>query len=187
MDFRHRPALAARRHLVLTAYLASVPVNSALSAVRACSKRVELLIPFLSLNLRLSIEDPVLAENFNLFTKLSFRHSRTSLQMPVYHRPGGIQSCPTLTGVSSMSSGKRCGVSKSRFSLPPHCFSFHLAPGRKPPMPRQLPLSQPYPRSRTAGCTCASSVPTLAVRRCASTSPSNWRRKFSLRSITTAS
>src|SRR6266567_352139 len=114
MDFRHRPALAARRHLVLTAYLASVPVNSALSAVRACSKRVELLIPFLSLNLQLSIEDPDLAENFNLFTKLSFRHSRTSLQMPVYHRPGGIQSCPTSTGVSSMSSTKRCGVSKSR-------------------------------------------------------------------------
>src|SRR6266567_7677898 len=66
MDFRHRPALAARRHLVLTAYLASVPVNSALSAVRACSKRVEMLIPFLSLNLQLSIEDPDLVGTFNL-------------------------------------------------------------------------------------------------------------------------
>src|SRR6266700_4018160 len=125
--------------------------------------------------------------DFQPFTKLSFQHSRTSLQMPVYRRRGGIQPCTTATEVSSTSSRKRCGVSKSRFSLPPHCFSFHLAPGRKPPMPRQLPLSQPYPRSRTAGCTCASSVPTLAVRRCASTSPSNWRKKFSLRSITTVS
>src|SRR6266446_4318819 len=153
MDFRHRPALAARRHLVLTAYPASVSLNSALPAVRACSEYVEMLIPFPSLNLRLSIEDPDLAENFNLFTKLSFRHSRTSLQMPVYHRPGGIQSCPTSTGVSSMSSTKRCGVSKSRFSLPPHCFLSQPAPGRKPAMLRQVPLSQPRPRSRIAGCT----------------------------------
>src|SRR2546427_8653738 len=122
MAFRHRPALAARRHLVLTAYPASVSVNSSLSAVRACSKWVEMLIPFPSLNLQLSLENPDVVGTFNLFTKLSLRHSRTSLQMPVYHRRGGIQSCPTATGVSSMSSGKRC-VPKLRFSLPPHCFS----------------------------------------------------------------
>src|SRR5947209_8425593 len=84
MDFRHRPALATRRHLVLTAYPASVSVSSVLSAVRACSEYVEMLIPFPSLNLQPSIEDPGLAENFNVFTKLSFQHSRTSLQMPVY-------------------------------------------------------------------------------------------------------
>src|SRR6266851_4274887 len=165
----------------------SAPENSALSAVRACSEHVEMLIPFPSLNLQLSIEDPDHAENFNLFTKLSFRHSRTSLQMPVYHRPGGIQSCPTATGVSSTSRGKRCGVSKSRFSLPPHCFSSQPAPGPKPAMLRQVPLSQLYPRSRTAGCTCASSVRTPAARRCASTSLSNWRKKFFPRSTTTAS
>src|SRR6266699_6394474 len=179
MDFRHRPALAARRHLVLTAYLASVPVNSALSAVRACSERVEMLIPFPSLNLQLSIEDPDLVGTFNLFTKLSFRHSRTSLQMPVYHRPGGIQSCHTATRVSSTSSRKRCGVSKSPLPLPPHCFSSHLGPMHKPPMLRQVPLSQPCPRSRTVGCTCASSVRTPAVRPCVSTSLSKWRKKFS--------
>src|SRR6266446_90860 len=61
-------ALSARRHLVLTAYPASVSVNSVLSAVRACSKRVEMLIPFPSLNLQPSLEDPDLVGTFNLFT-----------------------------------------------------------------------------------------------------------------------
>src|SRR6267143_3481520 len=36
-----------------------------------------------------------------LFTKLSFQHSRTYLHVPALRRPGGIQSCPTVTGVSS--------------------------------------------------------------------------------------
>src|SRR5712692_12536 len=38
---------------------------------------------------------------FDIFRKLSFQHSRTYLQEPALRRSGGIQSCPTVTGVSS--------------------------------------------------------------------------------------
>src|SRR6266705_5069969 len=64
---------------------ASVSVNSALAA--------SALPPFPSLDFQRS--------TFDLSRKLSLLPSRTYLQEPALRRPGGIQSCPTVTGVSS--------------------------------------------------------------------------------------
>src|SRR5467141_305493 len=77
------------------------------------------------------------------FTKLSFQHCRTYLQAPALRRSGGIQSCPTVTGVSL----------PRPLSLPLARFSFRRwAHWRNPLPPRQAPPNQPHPYPRTAAC-----------------------------------
>src|SRR6267143_4106195 len=97
---------------------ASVSVNSALSAASA-------LTPFPSMDFQLS--------TFGLSRKLSLLPSRTYLQEPALRRPGGIQSCRTVTGVSS----------PGPLSSPPLFSSFRRWPSwRNPPPPRQAPPNQ---------------------------------------------
>src|SRR5216683_5763991 len=114
----------------------------------------------------------------SLFTKLSFRHPRTYLQEPAPRRPGGIQPCPTVTGVSSP---RPLSSQLQLFS------SRRWAPWRNPPPPRQVPANQLHPYPRTAGCTSASSAPTPRARLSALTSPSNSLKRFSPPSTRNAS
>src|SRR5258708_32765899 len=108
--------------------------------------------------------------NSRLFTKLSFQHSRTYLQEPALRRSGGIQSCPTITGVSS----------PRPLSSPLPLFSFRRwAPCRNRPSPRQAPPNQRHPHPRTAGCTSASSARTPRGRPSPPTSPPNFPQTFS--------
>src|SRR6266566_934423 len=148
MDFRHRPALAARRHLVLTAYLASVPVNSALSAVRACSKRVEMLIPFLSLNLQLSIEDPDLVGTFNL--SRNFLSSTLVLLSKCRFTAGEEASSHVLPQPGFLRRRTASdAVCQSRAS---HCRRAIAHPNRRPSASRQCPdNSRSVSRIREAG------------------------------------
>src|SRR5229473_2494955 len=93
-------------------------------------------------------------------------------------RPGGFQSCPTVTGVSS----------PKPLSSPPPFSSFRRpAHSRNLPPLRQAPLNQRHPSPRTVGCTSASSVPTPKAKPSASTSRSNWLKKFSPPSTNIAS
>src|SRR6266851_6051340 len=74
-------------------------------------------------------------------------------------RPGGFQSCPTVTGVSS----------PKPLSSPPPFSSFRRpAHSRNLPPLRQAPLNQRHPSPRTVGCTSASSVPTPKAKPSAS-------------------
>src|SRR6266481_7947458 len=93
-------------------------------------------------------------------------------------RPGGFQSCPTVTGVSS----------PKPLSSPSPLSSFRRpAHSRNLPPLRQAPLNQRHPSPRTVGCTSASSVPTPKAKPSASTSRSNWLKKFSPPSTNIAS
>ena len=102
--------------------------------------------------------------------KLYLRLSRTYLQEPALRRPGGIQSCPTVTGLYSP---------RPLSSLLRLFWCRPSAPSRNPLLPRQVPASQQLPHRRTAGCTCVSLARTPRVRPSASMSPSNWPKRFS--------